>query len=327
MIFYLTGVMILIGVVFGRHAAEGRSLQETRRLLPASRASDAGIDVDRLIFENQSENYATHWYASRRPGEIKGVALVIHGLNLRPAKMQSIISTLTEAGIEVLGVSLRGHGDNFSHRAGVAEDQARLEAFKAVSYPLWFNEAYLAYTAVQKRAADKNVPLFFVGFSLGGLVGLDLFASQADVRYDRMVLFAPAIKLHAFHYLARLFSPFPRIVIPSLAPDDYLSNKQGTPVAAYNALFEGLRQFENHANPQINVPTLIFIDPDDEFIPLGSLRAFIEKEKLDRWELYIVEKEAAADQGFFHHHIIDEDSTGKSVWHEMMKTAIGHLLD
>ncbi len=319
--------MVLMGGGFGSHAAEGRSLPEIDHFHPASRTRDPGLDTDRLVFENQSENFATRWYASRSSGKTKGVALVIHGLNLQPAKMQSIISTLTAAGIEVLGVALRGHGDNFSHRAGVAKDRARLEAFKAVSYPLWFNEAYLAYTAVQKRAADKKVPLFFVGFSLGGLVGLDLFAGQAEVRYDRMVLFAPAIKLRAVHYLARLFSPFPRMVIPSLAPDDYLSNKQGTPVAAYNALFEGLRQFENHASPEINIPTLIFIDPDDEFIPLGSLRAFIEKEKLDRWKLYSVEKEAAADQGFFHHYIVDEDSTGKTVWQEMMKTAIGHLLD
>jgi hypothetical protein len=47
---------------------------------------------------------------------------------------------------------------------------------------------------------------------------------------------------------------------------------------------------------------------------------------LDQWELYIVKKEAAADQDTFHHHIIDESSTGKAVWQEMMKTTITYLL-
>ncbi len=240
--------------------------------------------------------------------------------------MQSIISGLTESGIDVLRLSLRGHGENYTHHAGIEEDRARLEAFKAVSFPLWLNEAYLAYSEAQKRAARKKVPLFFVGFSLGGLIGLDLFASQEEVRFDRMVLFAPAIKLHTIHHLARILSPFSRLVIPSLAPDSYLSNKKGTPIAAYNALFEGLEQFEKHVNRKINIPALILIDEEDEFIPVQAFKELIDEKKLDQWTLYIVKKEATADQDSFHHHIIDEYSTGKAVWKEMMETTITVLL-
>jgi esterase/lipase len=188
------------------------------------------------------------------------------------------------------------------------------------------NEAYLAYTQVRKRSAQKKVPLFFVGFSLGGLIGLDLFASQSEVQYERMVLFAPAVKLHRTHYLARMLSPFSRLVIPSLAPDSYLSNKTGTPMAAYNALFEGLKQFEKHVNQRINVPTLIFIDEEDEFIPVRAFKDLKAEKKLDQWKLYIVKKEAPANQDTFHHHIIDEYSTGKAVWQEMMETTITYLL-
>ncbi len=96
-------------------------------------------------------------------------------------------------------------------------------------------------------------------------------------------------------------------------------------MAAYNALFEGLKQFEKHVNRRINVPTLIFIDEEDEFIPVRAFKELIDENKLDQWKLYIVEKEAAADQDTFHHHIIDESSTGKAVWQEMMETAIAHL--
>jgi esterase/lipase len=325
-IFFLAGVVVLVFFTSWSHKADGRSSEEKTHAPIAPQTSGISQTADNIIIENQSENYATRWYKNRSRAETKGVALVIHGLNLRPDKMQTIISELTESGIDVLRLSLRGHGENYTHHAGIDEDQARLEAFKAVSFGLWMNEAYLAYTQVQKRAARKNVPLLFVGFSLGGLIGLDLFASQPEVHFERMVLFAPAIKLHSFHYLARILSPFSRLVIPSLAPETYLSNKKGTPIAAYNALFEGLQQFEKHVNPKINVPSLIFIDERDEFIPVRAFKELIDEKKLDQWKLCIVEKEAAADQDTFHHHIIDESSTGKAVWKEMMATAIRYLL-
>jgi esterase/lipase len=325
-IFFLAGLVALVFCTSWSYKADGRSPEEKTHGPVAPQASDIGHTAGNFIIENQSENYATRWYKSLSQEVTKGVALVIHGLNLRPEKMQAIISVLTESGIDVLRLSLRGHGENYTHQAGIDQDQARLEAFKVVSFPLWMNEAYLAYTQVRKRAAQKKVPLFFVGFSLGGLIGLDLFASQPEVHYERMVLFAPAIKLHSFHYLARILSPFSRLVIPSLTPDSYLSNKKGTPVAAYNALFEGLQQFEKHVNDRINVPTLIFIDAEDEFIPVRAFKELIDEKDLDQWELYIVKKEAAADQDTFHHHIIDESSTGKAVWQEMMKTTITYLL-
>ena len=325
-IFSLAGLVALVFCMAWSYQAEGRNPEEKTRVPISPQTSGISQTAKNIILENQSENYATRWFKNHSREGTKGVALVIHGLNLRPDKMQAIISVLTESGIDVLRLSLRGHGDNYTHHAGIEEDQARLEAFKAVSYPLWMNEAYLAYSEVEKRAAQEKVPLFFVGFSLGGLIGLDLFSSQEEVHYDRMVLFAPAIKLHGIHYLARILSPFSRLVIPSFAPDSYLSNDKGTPIAAYNALFEGLQQFEKHVNRRVNVPTLIFIDEDDEFIPVQAFKELKEEKKLDQWELYIVKKEAAANKDTFHHHIIDESSTGKAVWKEMMETTITRLL-
>ncbi|MEI6127603.1 MAG: hypothetical protein WCQ99_13745, partial [Pseudomonadota bacterium] len=55
------------------------------------------------------------WYTCAAPGKPKGVALVIHGLNLKPDKMLPIIAPLNAAGIDVLNVSLRGHGSNYIH--------------------------------------------------------------------------------------------------------------------------------------------------------------------------------------------------------------------
>ena len=306
--------------------ADGRGTQE-KTVAPTSphTSEDQQSNIDAIV-KGQSENDANRWYRSHDRGAIRGVALVVHGLNLRPDKMLPIISGLTKAGIEVLQLSLRGHGENYPHHEGIDADQARMNAFKTVSFPLWINETYLAYTQVKSKAAQIEAPIYFVGFSLGGLIGLDLLASHQEVQYDRMVLFAPAIKLHGIHYLARILSPFSRLVIPSLAPDDYLSNPEGTPVAAYNALFEGLQQFESHASHKINIPTLIFIDEEDEFIPVGGLKELIKEKNLDLWKLHIVEKGTMADKDTFHHHIIDEASTGNTVWNDMMESTISWLM-
>ncbi len=325
MIFIFSGFAALVLFTVWSFRANGRSPEEKTQGPIVPQISGISQTAGNIIIENQAENYATRWYKTQNREETKGVALVIHGLNLRPDKMQTIISVLTESGIDALRLSLRGHGENYTHRAEIDEDRARLEAFKSVSYPLWMNKAYLAYSQVRERAAQKKVPLFFVGFSLGGLIGLELFASQPEVHYERMVLFAPAIKLHSLHYLGRILSPMSRLVIPSMAPDSYLSNKKGTPVAAYNALFEGLKHFEKHVSRRLNVPTLIFIDEDDEFIPAQAFKKLKKEKKLDRWRLYIVKKEAAANRDAFHHHIIDESSTGKTVWQKMMETTITYL--
>ena len=322
---FFSGFAALVLLAGWSGNADGRCPEEKTHVHSTPQTSGISQTADIITIVNQSENYAVRWYKNHSREETKGVALVIHGLNLRPDKMQTIISVLTGSGIDVLRLSLRGHGENYTHHAGIDEEQARLEAFKAVSFPLWLNEAYLAYTQVREKATQKKIPLFFVGFSLGGLIGLDLFASRPEVHFDRMILFAPAIKLHSLHYLGRILSPMSRLVIPSMAPDSYLSNKKGTPVAAYNALFEGLKHFEKHVSRRLNVPTLIFIDEDDEFIPAQAFKKLKKEKKLDRWRLYIVKKEAAANRDAFHHHIIDESSTGKTVWQKMMETTIMYL--
>jgi len=287
-------------------------------------AASSETAVDGFI-QNQSEDQSMQWFYSDTPGEPNGVALVIHGLNLRPDRMQPIISELTASGIDVLALSLRGHGENYTHRKDIGENQARLETFKNVSYRLWMNEAYLAYSQLKARGAAKDVPLVLTTFSLGGLIGLDLFASNADVTFDKLILFAPAIRLHPIIYIERVFSPFQRLVIPSRAPETYLANKKGTPIAAYNALFDSLNHFNKNASHKLNVPTLIFIDEQDELISLTKLKKLVAEKKWTQWRFYLVEKDDTAEDERYNHHIIDASSTGQFVWQEMMATIITHL--
>jgi alpha-beta hydrolase superfamily lysophospholipase len=323
---FILGFILTISLIFREDTSGGFNPEDKKSFssVPGITASSETAVFD--FKKNQSEDHSMRWFYSDAPGKPKGVALVIHGLNLRPDRMQPIISALTGAGIDVLSLSLRGHGENFHHGNGVDEDAARLDAFKTVSFQLWMNEAYLAYLQLKARGREKGVPLFLAAFSLGGLIGLDLFAANAGVAFDKLILLAPAIRLHASVYLERVLSPFPRLVIPSMAPKAYLANKKGTPIAAYNALFEGLNRFNQTAGQKLNVPTLIFIDARDEFIPLEKLKKLVEEKSWNRWKFYIVAKDKSARDKTFSHHIIDASSTGKTVWQNMMEVAVNHLL-
>jgi esterase/lipase len=323
----ILGFIISIVLIFLEDSSGGLNREEQKRdsnATSVTASSEAAIDD---FIKNQSDGHSMQWFYSDTQTGLKGVALVIHGLNLRPGRMKPIISELTGSGIDVLGLTLRGHGENYNHSNDTEEDQARLDAFKNVSYRVWMNEAHLAYLQLKDRGAEKKVPLFLTAFSLGGLIGLDLFASNTEVKFDKLVLFAPAIRLHPIIYLERIFSPFPRLVIPSMADKTYLANEKGTPIAAYNALFDGVDHFNQNAGKKLNVPTLVFIDKQDEFIPLGKLKKLVAEKKWTQWQFYVVEKDRTAADERFYHHIIDASSTGNAVWREMMATAVAHLND
>ena len=275
---------------------------------------------------NTSENPSIQWFHRNATQKLKGIALVIHGLNLQPQKMESIIAVLTGAGIDALNLSLRGHGQNYPRQDGSNAAQARLNAFKSVSYELWREEIYAAYNIIKLRSSQNGVPLFFVGFSFGASMGVDLLASMPDVEFDRMVLFAPGLKIHSRYQIVRVLSPFPGLTMPSFSIKSYRAN-DGTPIAAYNALLDALEHLDHNLNSKINVPALIFIDKKDEFVSYDELKKLAENENLDQWRFQVVKKEAGGELGKIHHLIIDEACTGKDAWSKITDVMVKHLLN
>lgn len=280
---------------------------------------------DEAFKNNQTKISPSRWYYRKDAEKLNGVALVIHGLNGRPDKMESIIAEMTAAGIDCLNLSLRGHGENYSQLNNSDSAEARMQAFKSVSYQLWRTEIHQAYQQVKKRSSRYGTCLFFIGFSMGGLLGVDLFTSNPYIKFDKIVLFAPALKMRNRNYLLKTMSPFPGLVVPSFGPEAYRANK-GTPMAAYNALFEAAKHFEKNLDPKINVPTVVFIDEQDELISFSGLQEIIRKQNLDQWNLHPVAKDKAATEIEMHHIIIDEASVGKHMWKEIVDTTITHLL-
>jgi pimeloyl-ACP methyl ester carboxylesterase len=273
-----------------------------------------------------SSGSSVDWFLHSGATSLKGVGLVIHGLNLNPDRMAAVVTALNAAGIDALRLSLIGHGGNFTHRQGLNTTEARLETFKGVSYPLWFQETLKGYEQARQSAQQNQVPLFLIGFSYGGLMGLDLLASRAEVRFQRAVLFAPALSLHGWDYAIRLFAPFPKMVIPALAPADYLANP-GTPMAGYNALFETLDHFESHIGPRLNIPTLVVMDPGDELVSFDGVKHLAKEHHLDRWRFHPVQNHRSVLQGMLRHIVIDEASLGQATWAEVKTALTGHLLE
>lgn len=271
-------------------------------------------------------NAVVRWHSRRRHTKLKGVALVIHGLNCRPDKMEAIIEELNAGGIDCLNLSLQGHGTNFSPIPDAETEAARMAAFKSVSYPLWKSEAYEAYQFAKRKSDLYGRPLFLIGFSMGGLLGVDLMTANPTVRFDRMVLFAPAIAMHRRNYLIKVLAPFPNLVIPSAGHRSYLAN-DGTPMAAYMALFDMHAHFEKHLNPKkINIPTVVFIDDGDELVSFTRLRQMVQKQDLNQWTVHSVKKDKTATEVDMHHLIIDAASVGNNMWQEIVKVTITHLL-
>lgn len=268
----------------------------------------------------------TLWFHSSDKDTTKGVALVAHGLNLNPVKMEAIISILNEIGIDALLVSLQGHGEGFFDENKRGCEKRRMESFKTVNQSVWTAEFKEAYYELDKRAKDKNCPKYFVGYSLGGLMGCDLLLNEPDC-FSKMYLLAPAITPHTIRVpFLRLFFLFSSAVIPSLSPKHYRSNR-GTPIAAYRALLEKVTSFKSRISPNLNIPTIVFLDKNDELVAFGKLKKLVKNYNLNHWKIHEIKRVPSEMKYSFHHLIIDQESSGSKTWKALTDSIKSHFLD
>ena len=257
-------------------------------------------------------------------GTLRGVALVIHGLNLKPERMGPLADVLRRWGITVVLCTLRGHGENYAPLADATAEVARLATFRQVRYTGWRAEVMAAYTAAAALAHPTAAPLFLVAFSLGALLGCELAATTPTVHFDRMVLLAPALALRPHSYLPALLARWPTLTLRSFAPRAYRCNP-ATSMAAYSALHTALRRFHRHADAKLNVPTLVLIDSRDELVSPRGIRRLIQRLQLSQWHFYTVNKKLRRVDLHFRHLLIDEESVGATVWQTMLTQMQTHL--
>jgi alpha-beta hydrolase superfamily lysophospholipase len=254
----------------------------------------------------------------------QAVALVLHGLNVDPVCMGSLEQELMGCGVEVLRCALSGHGPNFPPTPGIGEAVARLDALRSVTYELWRDEAAAAQRIAAARAVQLGVPLVLVAFSLGAPIACAAALTVPDVRFDKLLLFAPALRIHRRSRVLQPLARWPQLIIPSATPRAYRAN-EGTTVAAYNALYKAQDECERGLDKQLDVPALVFVDPQDELVSAGGLQRLIVERGLSHWQVHKVQKSQGAKTRY-HHLLIDPQSVGAQTWGEITEILRRFLL-
>ena len=251
---------------------------------------------------------------SQTASKPKFVAIVVHGLNLRPSKMDPLILFLNNLGGKSLRVALEGH-------------RGSLEEQKLVTWTKWLDQYHDHYCLALKEANKLQVPLINFSFSLGALVSLGHIAHQEANPYDRMVMMAPAAWIHWYGKVPQWFSFLgSRIGVPSKNLEAYRSQKT-TSLAAYEAMGQGRQEVAEISHKNLKKPTMVIIDPDDELVSIKKMREFIREKKLnDLWQVMEVSNEKTSLKKSFHHLIVDKDSLGENQW-KLLLERLSSFLD
>ena len=229
----------------------------------------------------------------------KAIALVAHGLNLRPSKMNSLVEVLTSENIEVLRLSLGGHRG--SKREGLF-----------TTHQGWRNEFQAHYCLALKRSKEESIPIYYLGFSLGALIGLDFLNTQDFHEVKKMVLIAPASDVHWYSKIpGKLGWIGGKISLPSKNLKEYRS-QPSTSLASYRAMKESQKSLEEININSLNIP--IYVDPDDELVSLKKIKERIQKNSLDKWSLTPISNQGSTLKKTYHHLIVDAPSMGPTIW-------------
>lgn len=238
---------------------------------------------------------ATYSQNIRKFPASKAVCLLVHGLNNTPEVLKDLSDLLESFSIPVISIGLTGH----------VKDADKL---KTITRPAWENDVLSAY----QEAKEKYEKIYFVGYSLGAAIGLDILSEE--VKFDKMVLLAPAIAPRALVKLLKYVAPlWPSLPLFSLTPPSYRSNPY-LPLKTYAVLFEIYQSLKKKKFAHANLPALVVMDPKDETMDLNKIKLTKYKCGLNRWEIFILNSEEAKKNIPFHHLIVDKKGMGMQNW-------------
>jgi esterase/lipase len=256
------------------------------------------------------------WTESPKSSPTKAVVIILHGLNLKPEKMDSWARLMAEHGAYVVRCALSGHAFE------------SIKEMSQVRASAWQQEMKKAGEIAEELAKKEKLPIYFLAFSLGALVGLDYLArlELSGPLFEKMVLIAPALAIPWYSRFAintlGLFSK--TLILPSRSPAPYRAQR-GTSIAAYQALFAIKDSLEKAHYRNSNQKTLVLIDKHDELVPMAALKKIIAQERLSQWKLEIVNNRFAFDNYGFRHLMIDEEAIGMDLWTDLSSRVLKHF--
>ncbi len=256
------------------------------------------------------------WFIPNIPKEkINSLALVTHGLNLKPSRMNSIIEALKSKGVLVLRLALKGH-------RGSLQEQGQVKLSD------WVNQYRSAIEILRQYNLKKNLPLYSLSYSLGSEVHLNALTFYKEQIFNKSVFFAPA--LWSYWYTGWPALPFflpDNFGIKSMNHQDYRS-EESTSMAAYRALQEGKNnwnEFAEKKNFKMLEPFLVILDPKDELISIDKIKNFTKENPDIKAQLFVLKNFKPTITPSFHHLIIDKWAVGQKQWQAIEEAIFSYL--
>jgi alpha-beta hydrolase superfamily lysophospholipase len=237
----------------------------------------------------------------------RGWVLVAHGMNLRPSRMQPLAEAVcnAESGLACRILTLEGHEEGIPSR------------MRQVTAASWKATMLEEIRWIREQAGEK--PVFFLGFSLGSLMGAWAMQQFEENPFERAVLLAPPIETHAYARLAALIPGPSHWTLPSRNHPEYRANS-GTSLGAYRALFaiqDELRNAKPRGRPRQD-DVLALVNPDDELVSARKLRRRAEKSGWSHWQIEDVLTLRPSLRPVYQHLFIDEPSMGSEAWEHLV---------
>ena len=236
----------------------------------------------------------------------KAACLLVHGLNNKPEVLFDIANFLESLSLPSVIIGLTGHNNDITN-------------LESITKKIWHQDVLDGYKLIKKKCDD----VYFIGFSLGASIGLDMISES--IHYKKMILLAPAIAPRIPVKFLDYISPvLPSLPLYSMAPKSYIANKY-LPLKCYKVLLSIYKSVHKKKFASANIPTLVFADPKDETMSLGDIKKLIENYQLSNWKLILLDSNNVVSKVSFHHLIVDREAMGFENW-EVFKKEVSAFL-
>ncbi|MDO9183490.1 MAG: alpha/beta hydrolase [Bacteriovorax sp.] len=240
------------------------------------------------------------WFHSDFKSDTVAVVIIAPGLNLLPSKMDELAYFLTSKKCDVFRIAL---GNN-PHQ--------------------WCNKFSDAYDEALEHAEVIERPLYFLGYSLGALLGEHYMLSNPYQLIKKCVLIAPATYTKFYTQIpAWLSLIFPKGKIKSSNLENYRA-KSFTSLLEYKIMRRLQIEVKKKFNIlEFNTPTLLVTNPHDELVNSNKLTKIAALNP--HWvSLELSNKESQLPKKY-HHLMIDSAAIGPSEWKKLLKRLTEHF--
>ncbi|HVG15179.1 MAG TPA: hypothetical protein VM935_09465 [Chitinophagaceae bacterium] len=183
------------------------------------------------------------------------------------------------------------------------------------------------YTMARSIAEKHAVPVYFLGYSLGALLGqYFLCLKPGTMNFDKQILIAPATAIKLPRLVKSSISLLgDNLKIKSFAPGAYRLDKW-LPAKMYKKLMYWERSILSARYAHLNIPTLLIMDPKDELISYSTLVRRMKEFRLTNYQCIILDSNLRGRSTPYHHLVIDEATMGSKNWSDV-RTAMRSFLN